>query len=60
MNELKKELWGLIKQYGNAMAQTGYNSHHDDIAYFLKWADAADDLEIKIQAFIANVEMKEK
>jgi len=36
MNELKQELWKLIKQYGEAMGETGYNSHYDDMEYFLK------------------------
>ena len=62
MKDLKSELWELIGWYGEAMAKAGYYSHddHGSMEDFYNAANLADDLEIKIRAFIANVEMKEK
>ena len=42
------------------MAETGYSSRNDDLDYFLKWADKADDAEIKLKTFIEGLEIKEK
>ena len=59
MKKLKKELWKLIGRYGEAMGEAGYQSHND-LDYFLEWADKIDDAEIKLKAFIEGLEIRER